>query len=107
MAQPITHINGLRNAAVAILAAMDQFEAERQKFFALGGKPFIDPFFVATVPAPDPNDPTKTLADKTIQVPRTDLDMTSVEVADLINSYDAMQALLATGHRTNLTKAYR
>lgn len=100
MAAPITNINGLRNAAVAILDAMDRFAAERQKFFALGGAPFIAPFFKQTID--DPANP-----GQTIEVDRTDLDIVPDDVTGLVNSYDAIVALLAQGHRTNLTKAYR
>lgn len=86
MAAPVTFIDQVRREATKAQDAFGKLRALRKDWDALGGQGFINAHFLVN------------------GEPRTDLDIVAADISAVFTTLDALDALLAQGHATNLAK---
>lgn len=95
MAAPNLLIDQVRREVTNVRNGLRNLRGLRKDWDELGGADFIKDHFTAT----DPTDATGKR-----RIPRTDLDVSAADIANAFASLDAVEAVLAQGHGSNLAK---
>jgi hypothetical protein len=90
MARPDTLIDEFRDKVRRLAEAFDGLAGVRRRYVALGGADFLRPYFLDSAGQP-----------------RTDLDLSADDIPNALASLEAVEALLAQGHMSNLARIVR